>query len=400
MLTDREIKGFKADTKQYKRYDSDGLFLLVTPAGGKLWRYRYKYDNKDCTIALGKYPKVSLYEARQKRDECARTLERGLNPNISIGKRDAVLDFRAVALEWASKKSWTSGTRLRNERILLEDLAVSLAGKEFSEIKTVDLRHCVDAIEKRGALDVAKRSVGMASEIFCYGIGRGYCEFDIASPLKVGRVSRKNVPHSALIDPVGIRRLMTAIKGYSPFIVRHYLLLQAYTFMRPSEGRKLRWSEVNFEDRRIELSADRMGKNGLPFIVPMSDQVFQLLTEMRVVTGQYQHVFISKSQLPKDAPISDATALKSLRIMGFGANEQSVHGFRSIASTVLNEAVNEDGYTMFNADWIERQLAHVSGAKNSKVRADTKHGCMLRERTRMMQWYADYLDSLTGDFKR
>lgn len=400
MLTDREIKGLKPESKQYKKYDGDGLFIIVTPAGGKHWKYRYKFDGKESVLSLGKYPKVSLYDARKLRDDCARLLDAGRDP-ARYKDDGAIVDdvsFEFVAREWMAKKSWSDGTRARNERIILQDLAANLSRVGFSSIRATHLRACVDKIEARGASEVATRAIGMASEIFCYGVGRGYCEFDVASPLRKSIIKKptKNMP--ALTDPKDIGRLMRSIDLYNDFIIRNCLLLTAYTFMRPSECRLLKWAEINWELSRIELSAERMGKNGLPFIVPLSTQAVALLRAVQVVSGKYPYVFISKNGLPRrQLPISNASALKALRIMGFTADEMVVHGFRSMASTVLNEAVGDDSRALFNSDWIERQLAHVGGAKNSKVRATYNRAQYLVERTRMMQWYADYLDSLRGN---
>lgn len=394
MLTDREIKGLKPESKEYKRYDGDGLFLFVTPKGTKTWKYRYEWHGKERFPKLGRYPEMSLLDARRARDEYARMIADGKNPDALKSADGIGLSFLKVSREWAAKKSWTDGTRGRNTRILEEDLAAHLL-MEFDQIRPTDIRACIKRIEDRGALEVASRAVNMASEIFCYGIGRGYCENDPAAPLKVGKIQREVNPFSALTEHKDIVRLLRSIEVYDGYIMRSYLKFQAYTFMRPSEGRLLEWSEIDWDKKIIKLSAERMKKNRLPFIVPLADQVIELLRSLQQVTGNYKYVFISKAGLPKKQnPISNASALKALRIMGFSADEMTVHGFRKIASTTLNGAINDRGESMWNSDWIERQLAHVRGSKTSKERAIYNMALYLGGRTPMMQWYADYLDNL------
>ncbi|TDR30655.1 tyrosine-type recombinase/integrase [Hydromonas duriensis] len=395
MLTDRTIKGFKPNPdKQFKKYDSDGLFMLITPAGGKLWRFRYLFNQKDNTIALGKYPEVSLLDARLKRDDCARLIAEGKDPadykksNFKINTSNAndVIAFENVALEWFEKNrtNWSEGYAFRTKRIILEDLASKLH-KPINEIESPDVLRCLDSIEDRGTTETAIRARALCSRIFRYGVARGYCKSDPAAVLVGAIVPKPVVSMPAITEPKAVGRLLRNISKYDGFIVRHYLRFVAYVFLRPTEARLLEWTEIDWDKKMIEIPAEKM-KMGLPLLVPMSDQVVALLTAMKAVTGRYKYVFASKVKANRS--ISDATALKALRLMGYKADEIVVHGFRSTASTNLYES------RLWRGEVIERQLAHVE--RNKVVKAYNR-ALYIEERTEMMQWYADFLDDLMAD---
>lgn len=402
MLTDRQIKGLQPKDKDYKVSDGAGLFLLVTPAGGKLWRFRYRLSGKDYTLAIGKYPLISLLDARAKRDEYARSIMNGVNPTELKNKATSQttadeLTFDSVARAWMVTKKWTAGTQARNSRIVTQDLCAPLTGLAFNQIKAMHVLSCLKKIEARGAHDVASRARGMASEIFCYGIGQGYCETDPAAPLQKALVGGEKTQRAAIIEPRAVGQMMRTIGVYDNFVVRNYLILTALTMLRPSESRLLTWAEINWDERRIELPAERMLKTRLPHLAPLSEQAYQLLRSMQSVTGRYEHVFTSSYSTSRNPqPISNATPLKALRIMGIEAEAHCTHGFRTTASTILNEAVDNDGNKMWESDWIERQLSHVGGAKNAKVRAAYNRALYLKRRAEMLQWYADYLDFLAA----
>ncbi|AXF86687.1 Prophage integrase IntA [Ephemeroptericola cinctiostellae] len=391
MLTDRELKGLKPDQKQYKKYDSDGLLMIVTPAGGKLWRYRYKFGGKDLMMALGKYPAVSLLDARRLRDDCARLLSEGKNP--ADFKRDGRIEadglrFEVVAREWleSNRPNWVEAYYLRTRRIVVEDLAAEL----IRPIDSIEPPHVLAAmlkIEKRGSTETAIRARALASRIFCYAIARGYCKFDAAAPLSGAIIAKPVVNMPAITEPREIGRLMRNIRDYQGFAVRNCLLFNAYTFMRPAEARMLEWAEIDWDAQRIEVPAEKM-KMDLPLVVPMSAQVVDLLRSMQQVTGRDKYVFASKqSNVKHRKPISNATALKALRLMGYKADEMVVHGLRSMASTSLYES------NMWRGEVIERQLAHV---EKNKVKGAYNRAMYIDERTKMMQWYADFLDELAG----
>ncbi|GHA79560.1 integrase [Formosimonas limnophila] len=395
MLTDRSIKGFKPNpNKQFKKYDGDGLFMIVTPAGGKLWRFRYLLNQKDNTIALGKYPEVSLLDARLKRDDCARLIAEGKDPadykksHFKFDPSDVsdAPSFEAVALEWFEKNrsNWSEGYAFRTRRIIFEDLAAKLH-KPINQIESPDVLHCLDSIDDRGTTETAIRARALASRIFRYGVARGYCKTDPAAVLVGAIIPKPVVSMAAIIEPKAVGRLLRNISKYDGFIVRHYLRFVAYVFLRPTEARLLEWTEIDWDKKLIEIPAEKM-KMGLPLLVPMSDQVIALLTAMKAVTGRYKYVFASKVKANRS--ISDATALKALRLMGYKADEIVVHGFRSTASTNLYES------RLWRGEVIERQLAHV---EKNKVTKAYNRALYIEERTEMMQWYANYLDDLMAD---
>ncbi len=389
MLTDRELKGLKPDAKQYKKYDSDGLLIIVTPAGGKLWRYRYKFGGKDLMVALGKYPAVGLYDARRLRDDCARLLSDGKDPaRFKLGTKIAVdgLPFEQVAREWleSNKPNWVEAYYLRTKRIVLEDLAAELT-KGFDVIEPPDVLAAMLKIEGRGSTETAIRARALASRIFCYGIARGYCKHDPAAPLSGAVIAKPVVNMPAITEPKEMGRLMRNIASYDGFIVRNCLLFNAYTFLRPTEARILEWSWIDWENKFIVIPEWVMKKR-LELLVPMSEQVVALLKSMQQVTGRDKYVFASKqSNIKKYKPLSNATALKALRLMGYKADEMTVHGFRAMASTSLYES------NLWRGEVIERQLAHV---EKNKTKSAYNRAMYIDERTRMMQWYADHLDSL------
>lgn len=389
MLTDREIKGLRPAEKQFKKYDGDGLYILITPAGGKYWKYRYTLNHKEVVLSLGKYPEIGLYNARKLRDDCALLLSDGKDP--AKFKRDGKIEtnglrFEVVAREWlnSNRPSWVEAHYLRTQRIVLEDLASELT-RSIDIIEPPDVLAAILKIEKRGSTETAIRARALASRIFCYAIARGYCKHDPAAPLSGAIIAKPVVNMPAITEPREIGRLMRNIANYNGFTVRNCLLFNAYTFMRPAEARTLEWSEIDWEMSRIEIPAEKM-KMDLPLIVPMSKQVELLLQSMRQVTGRDRYVFASKqSNIKNYKPLSNATALKALRLMGYKADEMVVHGFRAMASTSLYES------NLWRSEAIERQLAHT---EKNKVKGAYNRAMYIDERIHMMQWYADFLDDL------
>ena len=292
MLTDREIKGFKPNPhKQFKKYDRDGLFMIVTPAGGKLWRFRYLLNQKDNTIALGKYPEVSLLDARLKRDDCARLIADHKDPadykqsNFKVTSIDSsnARSFEEVALEWFEKNqpNWSEGYAFRTKRIILEDLAAKLH-KPIDQIESPDMLYCLDSIENRGTTETAIRARALGSRIFRYGVARGYCKNDPAAVLVGAIIPKPVVSMAAIIEPKAVGRLLRNIAKYDGFIVRNYLRFVAYVFLRPTEARLLEWTWIDWENKLITIPEHVM-KMKLALLVPMPDQVVALLKVSSVV---------------------------------------------------------------------------------------------------------------------
>jgi integrase len=388
-LKDLEIKHLKAPLKPKKLYDGGGLFLYLAPNGLKSWRYEYAFQGRRSTLTFGLYPEVSLKEAREKLVEAKKLLREGNDPGLQkkAVQEYAVTEkqgtFESVAREWFTnkksslKESYTSRIMGRVENELLP----FLADRPIAEISAPELLEVLRKVESRGAVETAHRCLQYASQIFRYAIATGQASHDIAADLQGALQIATHSHFSSLTDPKKIGELLRAIDSYTGNpVVRLALKMAPYVFVRPGELRHAEWAEIDFETATWKIPAEKM-KMKQVHIVPLAIQVATILEELKHYTGKGKYLF--SSMRTNSRPISDMTLLAGLRRLGFSKEEMTVHGFRSIASTLLNEK----GY---NRDWIERQLAH----SEHSVRAAYNYADYLPDRRRMMQEWADYLDSL------
>ncbi|RLB37453.1 MAG: integrase [Deltaproteobacteria bacterium] len=385
-LTDVRIRNLKPRDKAYKVFDGGGLYLEVTPAGGKLWRFKYRFNGKHKTLSIGKYPFISLAEARQKHLEAKKLLERGLDP--SSVKREQKLKqvktLEAVAFEWwqAKKEKWSSGHAFLVWRRLEKDILPWLKHRPITELSGRELLEALRRVESRGAIETARRIGQILNQIFIFAVAAAYCDNNPATNLNqaLKEYKAKNLP--AITEPERIRELLLAIDSFSgSFVVRQALKLAPLVFVRPGELRRAEWTEIELEEGLWTIPAEKMKKKRA-HLVPLSRQAIEILRELEPLTGSGKYVFPSVRTNAR--PISENTLNAALRRLGYSKEEMVAHGFRTMASTRLHEM----GWP---SHVIEMQLAHVD--RNS-VRAVYNRAEYLEERKHMMQAWADYLDAL------
>ncbi|MDR1086307.1 MAG: integrase arm-type DNA-binding domain-containing protein [Deltaproteobacteria bacterium] len=392
-LTDVQIRRLKAGEKPYKAMDGKGLYLYVPTTGAKIWRYNFRFQGRHKTLTIGPYPEVSLARAREKTMQARQALISGVDPAAQkkaekeaakTGSSDN--SFGALTLEYLEvHREGLKEGYLKNTfgRVKLH-LFPYLAHRPVNEIEPPELLAVLRRIEGQGLLETARRMRTLTSQVFRYAIATGRATRDIAWDLRGALKAPKTKHHPSLTNPKDLRRLLIAIDGYhgTP-TVKAALRLAPLVFARPGELRRAEWSELDLAKREWKIPAEKM-KMGRPHIVPLSAQAMSIIEDLRTRTGRGRYLFPGPRTAAR--PITDATLLNGLRSMGFTKDEIVPHGFRSIASTILNE----QGYS---PDWIERQLAHVPGG----VRAAYNYAQYLPERRKMMQEWADYLDGLKKD---
>lgn len=390
MLTDTEIRKAKPQDKPYKMADERGMYLQVHTNGGKYWRFDYRFDGKRKTLALGTYPDVTLAKAREKRDEARKLLADGIDPGIhKQTQKRAVIEratnsFEAVAREWFSKyqPTWTPDHAEKIIRRLERDVFPWLGARPIAEITAPELLAVLRRIEERGALETAHRAHQNCGQVFRYAVATGRAERDPSGDLR-GALPPTRVKHlAAITEPAEIGALLRSIAGYQGSVItRCALRLAPLVFVRPGELRNAEWSEIDLDRAEWCIPAERM-KMREPHIVPLSSQAVAALRELHPLTGTGRFVFPSPRSSSR--PMSNNAVLSALRRMGYSNDEMTGHGFRAMARTVLDEVLG------FRVDIIEHQLAHAVKDPNGRAYNRTKH---LDERRRMMQAWADYLDS-------
>lgn len=385
-LTEMTIRNAKAPEKPVKLYDAGGLLLLVTPAGGKWWRLKYRFEGKEKMLSLGTYPETGLKAAREKRDEARKLLSQGIDPSAErrATKTAASETLEAVYREWMEKFSprWSASHKENVCRHLEKNALPWIGARPIAELKAADVLAVLRRIEARGALESTHRTKQALGQVFRYAVATGRAERDPTADLRGAIPPPDKSSFAAITEPREIAALLRAIDAYQgSFVVRCALRLSALVFVRPGELRQAEWSEFDLERAEWRIPAAKM-KMGEAHVVPLSTQSLAVLEEIRPLTGTGRYVF--PSERGKDRPMSDGTVLAALRRMGYGSDAMTAHGFRAMASTILNE----QGW---NRDAIERQLAH---AERNKVRAAYHRATHLPERREMMQAWADYLDGL------
>ncbi len=390
-ITDIAIRNAKPADKPQKLFDGGGLFLLITPNGGKWWRLKYRYAGKEKLLSFGTYPEISLKDARERRDEARKLIAHGADPSVEkqqskIEKRiSAANTFKSVADEWLEKQSkkHSESTQKKHKTILNNDLLPWLGKRPLKEIKAPELLSVIQRIESRGANEMAHRALRLSSKVFLYGIVTGRAMRNPAADLRGALEPVIVTHHAAITDPKQVGGLLRAIEGYTgSFIVKCALQLSPMVFTRPGELRKAEWVEFDFDKAEWTIPAERM-KMRVPHLVPLSKQALKILLELKSLTGNGKYVF--PSVRTSDRPMSDNTVNAALRRLGFGHDEMTGHGFRAMARTILDEVLG------FRPDFIEHQLAHAVRDPNGRAYNRTAH---LAERRKMMQAWADYLDKL------
>ncbi|MBM4260478.1 MAG: DUF4102 domain-containing protein [Deltaproteobacteria bacterium] len=395
-LTDTAIRSAKGKDKTFKLFDAGGLYLEVAPAGGKWWRWKYRFAGKEKRLSFGVYPDVSLKAARERRDAARKQVADGIDPGEARKAERAAQagaeSFEAIAREWHAKFSpgWESSTSDRILRRLVKDLFPWLGKRPIADIKAPELLAALRRIESRGAIESTHRAMQTCGQVFRYAVATGRAERDPTGDLR-GSLPRLKVKHHAsIVEPKLIAELLRVIDGYQGyFATKCALRLAPLVFVRPGELRHARWSEMDLVKGEWRLPAARM-KMREQHIVPLSRQAVEILRELEPLTNR---VFPSRPDAPRyvfpsarthERPMSENAVLAALRRMGYTKGEMTGHGFRSMASTLLHE----QGW---NHQAIERQLAH---AERNAVSAAYNFAEHLPERRKMMQAWADYLDGL------
>lgn len=393
-LTDIAIRNAKAETKATKLTDGAGMFLLVTPAGGKLWRLKYRIDGKEKLLSIGAYPEIGLAEARKRREAARALIASGKDP--SREKQKAKLHarsesgntFAAIASEYCAKrkrdghKGWAPATAVRSE-YLLSLLESSIGKIGICEIEPADVLAAVRKIERKGNLESARRTLQLAGAVFRYAVATARLRSDPTRDLRGALTAPTETHYGAITDPAKVGELLRAIDGYEgQGYTKLALQIAPHVFVRPGELRHAAWEEIDLDGGLWIIPAGKM-KMRKAHHVPLSRQVIDLFREMRTATGPTGFVFPSiRSQL---RPMSENTVNAGLRRLGYSTNEMTAHGFRAMASTLLNESGK------WHPDAIERALAH---GDTDKVRAAYHRGAHWNERVEMAQWWSDYLDQL------
>jgi integrase len=387
-LTDTEIKRAKAAQKAYSMGDGGGLYLWVKPTGGKLWRWSYRFEGKEKLMSLGKYPDVSLAQARERHAEARKLLATGIDPMAQrkaekTAEKIAVENsFQSVATQWLAH--WQGGKSPRHveyiKRRMAADILPCLGPRPIAEIEAPELVAMANTIQDRGALDIAKRSLETVGQVFRYSIAHGYSKRNPASEIRPSDILKSTCKvNYARVDAKELPVLLRSIEVYQgTHVTRLAMKLMVLTFVRTGELIGAKWTEFDLEAGRWDIPAERM-KMRTPHIVPLATQALETLAILHSLTGNSEWLFPGDRNAHK--PMSNNTILKALERMGY-KGRMTGHGFRGLASTILHE----QGYTH---DHIELQLAH---APRNAVSAAYNHALYLEPRAKMMQDWADFLE--------
>jgi integrase len=388
-LTDTSIRNAKPGAKPIKLFDERGLFLLVTPNGGKWWRSRFMFDGKEKLLSLGVYPDVSLKDARERRNEARKLVANGVNPseNRKIQKSaraDLIANsFQVVAREWFAKYSatWAKNHGDRIIRRFERDIFPWIGARPIAEINAPELLAAVRRIENRGALETAHRALGNCGQVFRYAVATGRAQRDPSGDLRGALPPVKGTHFAATTEPKRVAEILRALDGYAGTLtVRCALRLAPLVFVRPGELRNAQWADIDFEAAEWRYLVT---KTNTPHIVPLARQAIEILRELQPLTGNSRFVFPSARSFIR--PMSDNAILAAMRRLDIDKDEMSGHGFRAVARTILDEVLG------VRPDFIEHQLAHAVRDPNGRAYNRTAH---LPERRKMMQQWADYLDKL------
>lgn len=394
MLTDAAIRRLKSRDKPFKVSDMHGLYLLVHPNGGRYWRLDYVHETKRGTLALGVYPTVSLKEAREKRANAGKLIEKGINPSTygkltrGVGSISAGDTFNTVADEWLRKTEaeGRAAKTLEKLRWLIAFAKPLVGNRPIGEITAPELLTVLRTVEVRGRYETARRLRSTCASVIRYAIATGRAQRDVTLDLRGALITPKVKHHAAIIEPDKVGALLRAIDGYEGQpAIGLALRMAPHVFVRPGELRAAEWAEFDLSANVWTIPGEKM-KMGRSHRVPLSKQVRALLGELREMSGRSKLLFPSVRS--DERPISDNTINAALRRLGYDKTQMTGHGFRAMASSLLNES------RKWHPDAIERQLAHV---ESNDVRRAYLRGEHWDERVRMMQFWSNYLEGLKAN---
>ena len=390
-LTAVAIRKAAPTDKTQRLFDGGGMYLELSPSGGKWWRLKYRYGGKEKRLSLGTYPDTSLADAREKRDAARKLLAAGVDPSEqrkavkAAGEERAANSFEVIAREWHAKQSAT-WVDMHASRIMLRlenDVFPWLGSRPIADIPAKEFLATVNRVVDRGAVESAHRVLQYCGQVLRYAIATGRAERNPVADLRGALPPVKQTHHAAIIEPNAIGGLLRAMDAYQGSLVTKCALrLAPLLFVRPGELRHAEWAEFDLDGVQWNIPAEKM-KMREPHIVPLAPQAVAILRELHALTGRGRYVF--PSARGPQRPMSNNAVLSALRRMGYATDEMSGHGFRAMARTVLDEVLH------FRPDYIEHQLAHAVKDPNGRAYNRTAH---LAERRKMMTGWADYLDTL------
>ena len=388
-LTDTAVRNAKPIKKTTKLFDERGLYLQVSPSGGKWWRLKYRFDGKERKLALGVYPDVRLKDARDRRDEARKLLANGIDPSENRKTQKAAHadraanSFEVVAREWFAKyaNTWAASHSERVVRLFERDIFPWIGARPVADVTAPEILTVVRRIEARGALETAHRALGNCGQVFRYAVATRRAMRNPSGDLRGALSPVKKSHFAAATEPKQVADILRAMDGYEGTLtVRCALRLAPLVFVRPGELRKAEWADIDLDAAEWRYTVT---KTNTPHIVPLSRQAVEILREIHPLTGHGRFVFTGARSNTRS--MSDNAILAAMRRMGIDKDEMSGHGFRAVARTILDEVLG------VRPDYIEHQLAHAVRDPNGRAYNRTAH---LPERRMMMQQWADYLDKL------
>ena len=390
MLTDTYIKSLKPAEKARKYADGGGLFLYIPTSGSKLWRMAYRFNKKSKLLSFGEYPTVTLKKAREKRDEAKKLLADGIDPaqhkKAARAAREAeeANSFKNIALEWQETQTVhiLPAGRAHLLHCLEQHIFPHIGSMPITQIEAADILAFVKPFEKQDRLNQAHLLIQLCGRVFRYAIAPSRARHDVTADLRGAIRTKRPKHHPTILDQNRIGKILLELDEHPGYdAVTCALRIMPHVFVREKELIWAEWTEFDLERAEWRIPAERMKKREM-HIVPLSRQVLQILRELHRFSGNGRYLFPSARYMEK--PIQKSTMLAALRRKGYSGSEMCIHGFRSMASTLLNEMG-------FNSDWIERQLSHDH---RDAVRAAYNHAQYLPERRNMMQTWSDFLDDL------
>lgn len=387
-LTNIEIKNAQPKDKEYVMSDGAGLVVLIKPNGSKLWRYRYSRDGRKQKLSLGSYPELSLAQARVKAADARAKLAQGISPvDERRKKREAskvVNSFEGVCLEWQATRqaTWSESYADDMKRLFERNVFPVLGKRPIADIEPLELLNLLKEIEARGANEMATKVRRRCGEVYSYAIVTGRAKYNPARDLATAmqRFQRGHYPSLEASELPGFLASLENTTGN--IMVNLALRLLMLTGLRPGELRQGEWREVDFDNALWEIPAERM-KARRPHVIPLSKQAIDLLRSVYAISGSYGLMFPGRNDVAR--PMSDMAINQLIKRCGYG-EKLTGHGFRHMMSTILHEKG-------FNSAWIELQLAHVD---RNTIRGTYNRAQYLEGRREMMQWYADYIDTICG----
>ncbi len=398
-LTNTEIKSAKPKEKDYKLFDGGGLFLLVASTGGKRWRLKYRFNNKEKTVALGIYPNISLKDARDLREKYKSLIAKGIDPNekkkqkkeeIKIKEVKKANTFYKVSQEWLEnyESEVSENYHIKLGKALENYIYPFIKNQSIEDITRLNIIEILQDLKNKGIMETANRVYMLLNKIYKYAVTLEYVPHNIITDIEqksiIGKTEKKHYP--TFTKEKDIKGLLLAIDEYSgDYTTKMALKIMPYVFVRSYNIRHMEWSEIDFEKKEWIVPANKM-KTKTEFILPLPNQVIELLNEVRQFSGDCKYVFPSFRD--KNRPMSDNTLISALRRMGYSKEEFVPHSFRSMFSTIAYENANHEAGHKFTGEVIEALLAHK---EKNKIK-DAYNRASYKESMRsLIEWYANYL---------